>query len=143
MAVYTECFLHFLRTLQDYIYNITKYLHMLWIINDLYPTSNWEKGLESWCVFWCVVLICALSTILLVVNPMRACHRSHSGTSPEGLKAVAPPPPPPRPHASHSRSSSLDMNRNFATVTAGTHIILVYTFTQGSQLSCVDVVHKH
>ncbi|XP_047657463.1 ralBP1-associated Eps domain-containing protein 1 isoform X7 [Tachysurus fulvidraco] len=46
-------------------------------------------------------------------------QRSHSGTSPEGLKAVAPPPPPPRPHASHSRSSSLDMNRNFATVTAG------------------------
>ncbi|XP_058234747.1 ralBP1-associated Eps domain-containing protein 1 isoform X2 [Hemibagrus wyckioides] len=46
-------------------------------------------------------------------------QRSHSGTSPEGLKAVAPPPPPPRPHASHSRSSSLDMNRNFATVAAG------------------------
>ncbi|KAF5900302.1 ralBP1-associated Eps domain-containing protein 1 isoform X1, partial [Clarias magur] len=45
-------------------------------------------------------------------------QRSHSGTSPEGLKAVAPPPPPPRPQA-HSRSSSLDMNRNFATVTAG------------------------
>ncbi|XP_036438028.1 ralBP1-associated Eps domain-containing protein 1 isoform X2 [Colossoma macropomum] len=46
-------------------------------------------------------------------------QRSHSGTSPEGLKAVAPPPPPPRPHASHSRSSSLDMNRNFTTVPAG------------------------
>ncbi|XP_046691724.1 ralBP1-associated Eps domain-containing protein 1 isoform X2 [Silurus meridionalis] len=46
-------------------------------------------------------------------------QRSHSGTSPEGLKAVAPPPPPPRPHASHSRSSSLDMTRTFATVTAG------------------------
>uniref|UniRef100_A0A4W4GKE8 RALBP1 associated Eps domain containing 1 n=1 Tax=Electrophorus electricus TaxID=8005 RepID=A0A4W4GKE8_ELEEL len=46
--------------------------------------------------------------------------RSHSGTSPEGLKAVAPPPPPPRPHASHSRSSSLDMNRNFTAVAAGT-----------------------
>ncbi|XP_072542696.1 ralBP1-associated Eps domain-containing protein 1 isoform X2 [Salminus brasiliensis] len=46
-------------------------------------------------------------------------QRSHSGTSPEGLKAVAPPPPPPRPHASHSRSSSLDMNRNFAAVPAG------------------------
>lgn len=45
--------------------------------------------------------------------------RSHSGTSPEGLKVVAPPPPPPRPHASHSRSSSLDMNRNFAAVTSG------------------------
>uniref|UniRef100_A0A8B9L7V9 RALBP1 associated Eps domain containing 1 n=1 Tax=Astyanax mexicanus TaxID=7994 RepID=A0A8B9L7V9_ASTMX len=45
---------------------------------------------------------------------------SHSGTSPEGLKVVAPPPPPPRPHASHSRSSSLDMNRNFAAVPAGT-----------------------
>ncbi|RXM30904.1 RalBP1-associated Eps domain-containing protein 1 [Acipenser ruthenus] len=44
---------------------------------------------------------------------------SHSGTSPEGLKAVAPPPPPPRPHASHSRSSSLDMNRSFAAVTTG------------------------
>ncbi|XP_028858395.1 ralBP1-associated Eps domain-containing protein 1 isoform X2 [Denticeps clupeoides] len=41
-------------------------------------------------------------------------QRSHSGASPEGLKAVAPPPPPPRPHASHSRSSSLDMNRSFA-----------------------------
>lgn len=48
-------------------------------------------------------------------------YRSHSGTSPEGLKVVAPPPPPPRPHASHSRSSSLDMNRNFAAVTAGMH----------------------
>ncbi|XP_035380051.1 ralBP1-associated Eps domain-containing protein 1 isoform X2 [Electrophorus electricus] len=47
-------------------------------------------------------------------------QRSHSGTSPEGLKAVAPPPPPPRPHASHSRSSSLDMNRNFTAVAAGT-----------------------
>uniref|UniRef100_A0A8B9L5R1 RALBP1 associated Eps domain containing 1 n=1 Tax=Astyanax mexicanus TaxID=7994 RepID=A0A8B9L5R1_ASTMX len=47
-------------------------------------------------------------------------QRSHSGTSPEGLKVVAPPPPPPRPHASHSRSSSLDMNRNFAAVPAGT-----------------------
>ncbi|XP_041106403.1 ralBP1-associated Eps domain-containing protein 1-like isoform X3 [Polyodon spathula] len=46
-------------------------------------------------------------------------QRSHSGTSPEGLKAVAPPPPPPRPHASHSRSSSLDMNRSFAAVTTG------------------------
>ncbi|KAG9347529.1 hypothetical protein JZ751_005097 [Albula glossodonta] len=46
-------------------------------------------------------------------------QRSHSGTSPEGLKTVAPPPPPPRPHASHSRSSSLDMNRNFAAVPAG------------------------
>ncbi|XP_062857809.1 ralBP1-associated Eps domain-containing protein 1 isoform X2 [Trichomycterus rosablanca] len=46
-------------------------------------------------------------------------QRSHSGTSPEGLKTVAPPPPPPRPHASHSRSSSLDMNRNFAAVTGG------------------------
>ncbi|KAJ8275159.1 hypothetical protein COCON_G00097840 [Conger conger] len=46
-------------------------------------------------------------------------QRSHSGTSPEGLKATAPPPPPPRPHASHSRSSSLDMNRNFAAVPAG------------------------
>uniref|UniRef100_A0A4W4GJY1 RALBP1 associated Eps domain containing 1 n=1 Tax=Electrophorus electricus TaxID=8005 RepID=A0A4W4GJY1_ELEEL len=46
-------------------------------------------------------------------------QRSHSGTSPEGLKAVAPPPPPPRPHASHSRSSSLDMNRNFTAVAAG------------------------
>ncbi|XP_031437765.1 ralBP1-associated Eps domain-containing protein 1-like, partial [Clupea harengus] len=46
-------------------------------------------------------------------------QRSHSGTSPEGLKVVAPPPPPPRPHASHSRSSSLDMNRNFAAVTSG------------------------
>ncbi|KAJ8355846.1 hypothetical protein SKAU_G00186400 [Synaphobranchus kaupii] len=46
-------------------------------------------------------------------------QRSHSGTSPEGLKAAAPPPPPPRPHASHSRSSSLDMNRNFAPVPAG------------------------
>ncbi|KAG7460953.1 hypothetical protein MATL_G00204420 [Megalops atlanticus] len=46
-------------------------------------------------------------------------QRSHSGTSPEGLKAVAPPPPPPRPTASHSRSSSLDMNRNFAAVPAG------------------------
>ncbi|XP_064196463.1 ralBP1-associated Eps domain-containing protein 1 isoform X2 [Anguilla rostrata] len=46
-------------------------------------------------------------------------QRSHSGTSPEGLKAAAPPPPPPRPHASHSRSSSLDMNRNFAAVPAG------------------------
>uniref|UniRef100_A0A671PMJ4 RalBP1-associated Eps domain-containing protein 1-like n=1 Tax=Sinocyclocheilus anshuiensis TaxID=1608454 RepID=A0A671PMJ4_9TELE len=46
-------------------------------------------------------------------------YRSHSGTSPEGLKVVAPPPPPPRPHASHSRSSSLDMNRNFAAVPAG------------------------
>uniref|UniRef100_A0A672S6D7 RalBP1-associated Eps domain-containing protein 1-like n=1 Tax=Sinocyclocheilus grahami TaxID=75366 RepID=A0A672S6D7_SINGR len=46
-------------------------------------------------------------------------QRSHSGTSPEGLKVVAPPPPPPRPHASHSRSSSLDMNRNFAAVPAG------------------------
>ncbi|XP_056301327.1 ralBP1-associated Eps domain-containing protein 1 isoform X1 [Danio aesculapii] len=45
-------------------------------------------------------------------------QRSHSGTSPEGLKVVAPPPPPPRPHASHSRSSSLDMNRNFAAVPA-------------------------
>ncbi|XP_048105948.1 ralBP1-associated Eps domain-containing protein 1 isoform X2 [Alosa alosa] len=45
-------------------------------------------------------------------------QRSHSGTSPEGLKVVAPPPPPPRPHASHSRSSSLDMNRNFAAVTS-------------------------
>lgn len=41
-------------------------------------------------------------------------QRSHSGTSPEGLKVVAPPPPPPRPHASHSRSSSLDMNRSFS-----------------------------
>nr|XP_023652889.1 ralBP1-associated Eps domain-containing protein 1 isoform X3 [Paramormyrops kingsleyae] len=46
-------------------------------------------------------------------------QRSHSGTSPEGLKAVAPPPPPPRPHASHSRSSSLDMNRSFTAVPAG------------------------
>ncbi|XP_066515166.1 ralBP1-associated Eps domain-containing protein 1 isoform X1 [Hoplias malabaricus] len=46
-------------------------------------------------------------------------QRSHSGTSPEGLKVVAPPPPPPRPHASHSRSSSLDMNRNFTAVPAG------------------------
>uniref|UniRef100_A0A8C1I9X3 RALBP1 associated Eps domain containing 1 n=1 Tax=Cyprinus carpio TaxID=7962 RepID=A0A8C1I9X3_CYPCA len=46
-------------------------------------------------------------------------QRSHSGTSPEGLKVVAPPPPPPRPNASHSRSSSLDMNRNFAAVPAG------------------------
>uniref|UniRef100_A0A8C9VPD4 RALBP1 associated Eps domain containing 1 n=1 Tax=Scleropages formosus TaxID=113540 RepID=A0A8C9VPD4_SCLFO len=48
-------------------------------------------------------------------------QRSHSGTSPEGLKAVAPapPPPPPRPQASHSRSSSLDMNRSFAAVPAG------------------------
>uniref|UniRef100_A0A8B9RIX6 RALBP1 associated Eps domain containing 1 n=1 Tax=Astyanax mexicanus TaxID=7994 RepID=A0A8B9RIX6_ASTMX len=46
---------------------------------------------------------------------------SHSGTSPEGLKVVAPPPPPPRPHASHSRSSSLDMNRNFAAVPAVPH----------------------
>ncbi|XP_066556655.1 ralBP1-associated Eps domain-containing protein 1 isoform X2 [Amia ocellicauda] len=46
-------------------------------------------------------------------------QRSHSGTSPEGLKAVAPPPPPPRPHASHSRSSSLDMNRNFTAVPTG------------------------
>uniref|UniRef100_A0A8C9TDG1 RALBP1 associated Eps domain containing 1 n=1 Tax=Scleropages formosus TaxID=113540 RepID=A0A8C9TDG1_SCLFO len=47
--------------------------------------------------------------------------QSHSGTSPEGLKAVAPapPPPPPRPQASHSRSSSLDMNRSFAAVPAG------------------------
>ncbi|XP_030628511.1 ralBP1-associated Eps domain-containing protein 1 isoform X2 [Chanos chanos] len=45
-------------------------------------------------------------------------QRSHSGTSPEGLKAVAPPPPPPRPHPSHSRSSSLDMSRNFAPVPA-------------------------
>ncbi|KAK5852714.1 hypothetical protein PBY51_006560 [Eleginops maclovinus] len=45
-------------------------------------------------------------------------QRSHSGTSPETLKVVAPPPPPPRPHASHSRSSSLDMNRTFAVVTA-------------------------
>ncbi|XP_076023317.1 ralBP1-associated Eps domain-containing protein 1 isoform X2 [Genypterus blacodes] len=41
-------------------------------------------------------------------------QRSHSGTSPEALKVVAPPPPPPRPHPSHSRSSSLDMNRTFA-----------------------------
>lgn len=48
-------------------------------------------------------------------------YRSHSGTSPEGLKVVAPPPPPPRPHATHSRSSSLDMNRNFAAVPAGMH----------------------
>uniref|UniRef100_W5LFQ0 RALBP1 associated Eps domain containing 1 n=1 Tax=Astyanax mexicanus TaxID=7994 RepID=W5LFQ0_ASTMX len=48
-------------------------------------------------------------------------QRSHSGTSPEGLKVVAPPPPPPRPHASHSRSSSLDMNRNFAAVPAVPH----------------------
>ncbi|XP_051511108.1 ralBP1-associated Eps domain-containing protein 1-like isoform X5 [Myxocyprinus asiaticus] len=46
-------------------------------------------------------------------------QRSHSGTSSEGLKVVAPPPPPPRPHASHSRSSSLDMNRTFAAVPAG------------------------
>uniref|UniRef100_A0A8C8MDK4 RALBP1 associated Eps domain containing 1 n=1 Tax=Oncorhynchus tshawytscha TaxID=74940 RepID=A0A8C8MDK4_ONCTS len=47
-------------------------------------------------------------------------QRSHSGTSPEGLKVVtAPPPPPPRPHASHSRSSSLDMNRSFAAVPPG------------------------
>uniref|UniRef100_A0A8C7VUE0 RALBP1 associated Eps domain containing 1 n=1 Tax=Oncorhynchus mykiss TaxID=8022 RepID=A0A8C7VUE0_ONCMY len=47
-------------------------------------------------------------------------QRSHSGTSPEGLKVVtAPPPPPPRPHASHSRSSSLDMNRSFAAVPTG------------------------
>ncbi|XP_039594759.1 ralBP1-associated Eps domain-containing protein 1 isoform X1 [Polypterus senegalus] len=46
-------------------------------------------------------------------------QRSHSGTSPEGLKGVAPPPPPPRPHASHSRSSSLDMNRNFTAISAG------------------------
>ncbi|XP_051511107.1 ralBP1-associated Eps domain-containing protein 1-like isoform X4 [Myxocyprinus asiaticus] len=45
-------------------------------------------------------------------------QRSHSGTSSEGLKVVAPPPPPPRPHASHSRSSSLDMNRTFAAVPA-------------------------
>ncbi|XP_036397599.1 ralBP1-associated Eps domain-containing protein 1-like isoform X2 [Megalops cyprinoides] len=45
-------------------------------------------------------------------------QRSHSGTSPEGLKAVAPPPPPPRPSASHSRSSSLDMNRNLASITS-------------------------
>ncbi|XP_065112274.2 ralBP1-associated Eps domain-containing protein 1 isoform X3 [Paramisgurnus dabryanus] len=45
-------------------------------------------------------------------------QRSHSGTSPEGLKVVAPPPPPPRPPASHSRSSSLDMNRTFAAVPA-------------------------
>ncbi|XP_051954410.1 ralBP1-associated Eps domain-containing protein 1-like isoform X4 [Xyrauchen texanus] len=45
-------------------------------------------------------------------------QRSHSGTSSEGLKVVAPPPPPPRPHASHSRSSSLDMNRTFAVITA-------------------------
>uniref|UniRef100_A0A9J7YW47 RALBP1 associated Eps domain containing 1 n=1 Tax=Cyprinus carpio carpio TaxID=630221 RepID=A0A9J7YW47_CYPCA len=40
-------------------------------------------------------------------------QRSHSGTSPEGLKVVAPPTPPPRPQHTHSRSSSLDMNRNF------------------------------
>ncbi|KAM6965482.1 ralBP1-associated Eps domain-containing protein 1 [Aplochiton taeniatus] len=46
-------------------------------------------------------------------------QRSHSGTSPEGLKVVAPPPPPPRPHPSHSRSSSLDMNRNFSTAGGG------------------------
>ncbi|XP_026100337.1 LOW QUALITY PROTEIN: ralBP1-associated Eps domain-containing protein 1-like, partial [Carassius auratus] len=46
-------------------------------------------------------------------------QRSHSGTSPEGLKVVAPPPPPPRIITSHSRSSSLDMNRNFAAVPAG------------------------
>ncbi|MGH0127461.1 UNVERIFIED_CONTAM: hypothetical protein FKN15_019150 [Acipenser sinensis] len=47
------------------------------------------------------------------------CFMSVYGTSPEGLKSVAPPPPPPRPHASHSRSSSLDMNRSFAAVTTG------------------------
>uniref|UniRef100_A0A8B9L8C8 RALBP1 associated Eps domain containing 1 n=1 Tax=Astyanax mexicanus TaxID=7994 RepID=A0A8B9L8C8_ASTMX len=52
--------------------------------------------------------------------PVTTVGKSHSGTSPEGLKVVAPPPPPPRPHASHSRSSSLDMNRNFAAVPAGT-----------------------
>uniref|UniRef100_A0A8C2H6D0 RALBP1 associated Eps domain containing 1 n=1 Tax=Cyprinus carpio TaxID=7962 RepID=A0A8C2H6D0_CYPCA len=46
-------------------------------------------------------------------------QRSHSGTSPEGLKVVAPPTPPPRPQHTHSRSSSLDMNRNFAAVPAG------------------------
>uniref|UniRef100_A0A8C2H766 RALBP1 associated Eps domain containing 1 n=1 Tax=Cyprinus carpio TaxID=7962 RepID=A0A8C2H766_CYPCA len=46
-------------------------------------------------------------------------YRSHSGTSPEGLKVVAPPTPPPRPQHTHSRSSSLDMNRNFAAVPAG------------------------
>uniref|UniRef100_A0A7N8YBA0 RALBP1 associated Eps domain containing 1 n=1 Tax=Mastacembelus armatus TaxID=205130 RepID=A0A7N8YBA0_9TELE len=45
-------------------------------------------------------------------------QRSQSGTSPEGLKVVAPPPPPPRPQHSHSRSSSLDMNRTFAAATA-------------------------
>lgn len=61
--------------------------------------------------------------------------RSHSGTSPEGLKAVAPPPPPPRPHASHSRSSSLDMNRNFANVTAGTHHTCVSLLLRSTGLS--------
>ncbi|XP_051501082.1 ralBP1-associated Eps domain-containing protein 1-like isoform X12 [Myxocyprinus asiaticus] len=55
-------------------------------------------------------------------------QRSHSGTSPEGLKVVAPPPPPPRPHASHSRSSSLDMNRTFAAVPAGSQQAGVVAF---------------
>uniref|UniRef100_A0A6Q2YDL2 RALBP1 associated Eps domain containing 1 n=1 Tax=Esox lucius TaxID=8010 RepID=A0A6Q2YDL2_ESOLU len=54
------------------------------------------------------------------ITSIVARQRSHSGTSPEGLKVVAaPPPPPPRPHASHSRSSSLDMNRTFAAVSTG------------------------
>ncbi|XP_055041526.2 ralBP1-associated Eps domain-containing protein 1 isoform X2 [Misgurnus anguillicaudatus] len=55
-------------------------------------------------------------------------QRSHSGTSPEGLKVVAPPPPPPRPPASHSRSSSLDMNRTFAAVPAGSQQAGVVAF---------------
>ncbi|XP_051954411.1 ralBP1-associated Eps domain-containing protein 1-like isoform X5 [Xyrauchen texanus] len=55
-------------------------------------------------------------------------QRSHSGTSSEGLKVVAPPPPPPRPHASHSRSSSLDMNRTFAVITAGSQQAGVVAF---------------
>uniref|UniRef100_A0A4W5NRP9 RALBP1 associated Eps domain containing 1 n=1 Tax=Hucho hucho TaxID=62062 RepID=A0A4W5NRP9_9TELE len=56
-------------------------------------------------------------------------QRSHSGTSPEGLKVVAaPPPPPPRPHASHSRSSSLDMNRSFAAVPTGPQLAGVVAY---------------
>ncbi|KAL0967436.1 hypothetical protein UPYG_G00252200 [Umbra pygmaea] len=56
-------------------------------------------------------------------------QRSHSGTSPEGLKVVAaPPPPPPRPHPSHSRSSSLDMNRTFAAVSTGPQQAGVVTY---------------
>lgn len=104
----------------------TKYLRILWIINEISNSKADEIGRKFSTYFSDPECVCGcVKCDPACFEHSCVCCRSHSGTSPEGLKAVAPPPPPPRPHASHSRSSSLDMNRNFATVTTGTHHLYI------------------